>query len=106
MNNDESYQVLLEVDSTSKMQNLFLEGELGIANAEAIRLKLLSMDFTGDVNIKLRNVETLDLSSLQLVYSFIKSLHSKGFKANLESELPERMKDSLKNTGFLEFVKA
>jgi len=105
MNNDESYQVMLEVDSATKMQNLIFEGELGIANAEAIKQRLLSMDFSGDVTIKIRNVETLDLSGLQLVYSFIKTLHSKGYKASIESDLSDRMKESLLNTGFSEFVK-
>ncbi len=106
MNKDISFNVRLKVDNKTKMQTLVLEGELGISNANAIKAKLLAMNFTSDLSIKIKNVETLDLSSLQLIYSLVKTLHSKGLKANIESELPERMQESLRNTGFLDIVKA
>ncbi len=106
MNKDISYSVRLKVDNKTKMQTLILEGELGIGNADAIKSKLQTLNFTSDLSIKIKNVETLDLSSLQLIYSLVKTLHSKGFKTSIESELPERMQESLRNTGFLDIVKA
>jgi anti-anti-sigma regulatory factor len=106
MNNDQSFAVHSKKDSASKIQNLIIEGDLGAGNAEAIKAKLLSTDFKYDVNIQLTKIEALDLACLQLIYSLIKTLMAKGLKVTIKTDLSERLEESVRNTGFIDLLKA
>ena len=93
-------------DATAKIQSLIIEGDLGVSNAEALKAKLLAIDFKYDVSIQLTNIETVDMAGIQIIYSLTKSLTAKGLNPKLKAELNERQAEVLRNTGFYDFFKA
>jgi anti-anti-sigma regulatory factor len=106
MKNELTYSITSKKDSSLKIQNLTIEGDLGANNAEAIRAKLLSTDFKYDVNIELTKIETLDLACIQLIYSLVKTLVAKGLKVNIKSDFSDRLEEAVRNTGFIDLIKA
>ncbi len=103
---EQSFSVKSKKDAAAKTQSLLLEGDLCVSNAEAIKAKLLAVDFKYDVNIQLSNIETIDMAGIQIIYSLSKTLAAKGLKSSITAELNERTSEVLRNTGFNEFFKA
>jgi anti-anti-sigma regulatory factor len=106
MKNEASFTVKTKKDASAKVQSLIIEGDIGVSNAQAIRAKLMAIDFKYDVNIQLINIETLDMAGIQIIYSLTKTLASKGLKSSLSAELNDRTSEVLRNTAFTEFFKA
>lgn len=81
-------------------QTFVMEGDLSIKNAAAIRKTLLSHKTGGSVEFHLTNVEKLDITTVQLVYSFRNMLEKEGKKFSLTPELLPETEKLLKATGF------
>lgn len=85
----------------SKGKTVVFEGDLGIKNAEAIRTTVSTMKYTSDaITIHLKNVEKLDITTIQNIRALRKKLNDGGKKITIKSELPQEIERLLGNTGF------
>ncbi len=105
MSAKETFTVKLKSNRKTGGQELLIEGDLGSANAEALKKKLQANEYTGDLNITIQNVDSLDLTAIQLLYSTLKSLSVKGFHSTVSVALSDRHDAILRNTGFTEFIR-
>lgn len=81
-------------------QTFVMEGDLGIRNAAAIKKTILSHKPGESVELHLKNVEKLDITTVQLIFSFRKMLENQGKKFRLIPELSAETEKLLKSTGF------
>lgn len=80
---------------------VILEGDLGIKNTEAVRNALMALKLNSDsVTFHLKNVEKLDITSIQNIRALKNNLVSQGRKVTVNAELPPEIERLLKNTGF------
>lgn len=105
MKKDLTFSFHSKKDPALKVQDIILEGDLSVGNVEAIKAKLQAVEFKYDVNLKLVNIETLDLAFIQLVYSLIKTLVAKGLKVTIKSDFSEKLAETINNTGFVNLIK-
>jgi len=105
MSAKQTFTVKLKANRNTNNQELTLEGDLGAGNAEALRKKLLSSDFKSDLDIRMQKIDTLDLTSIQVVYSLMKTLALKGYKSTVSAVLSDRHEAIMRNTGFTEFTR-
>lgn len=78
-----------------------LEGDLGLKNAASLRKSLLETRFANGENVMhIRNVEKLDITTIQNIQSLRKQLESSGKKLVVEAELPDSILRLMANTGF------
>jgi len=88
-------------DKNSKTVTVILEGDLGIKNAVAIKNSIQAIKFnTNSVVLNLKNVEKLDITTVQTINALRTALRSNGQKTELIAELPADIEKLLKNTGF------
>lgn len=86
--------------NSNGLHELTLEGDLGIRNAVAIRKSLDSVEFNGSsVSMKLRNVEKMDVTSIQNILAFRKTLGKKERSLNISANVTAEIQNLLKNTG-------
>ena len=89
----------------SDTQTLFLGGDLSIRNAALIKKKIEAVKFSGDnVIIHLTNVDKLDITIIQMLYSLINKLSHLGKETKILSELPEDLQKVMGNAGFKELT--
>lgn len=93
---------ILTLDSKgAKEQTIVFEGDLGIKNTEAIRSAIQTLKFKSDtINLHLKNVEKLDITSIQNIRALRKALYDRGKNVTTTAELPPEIERLLKNTGF------
>jgi anti-anti-sigma factor len=103
--NSKTYSVHSKKDNKKKNQTLVFKGDLSLGNAPAIHSQLLSMEFKFDLVVELREIESLDLSSVQILYSLQKSVRNKGLKVNFTMDVSERIRIILNSTGFSELFR-
>lgn len=85
----------------SKGQTVIFEGDLGIKNAEPIKNTLQTLKISADiVSLHLKNVEKLDITTLQIIKAFKTSLSDKNKTISMITELPQEIERLLNNTGF------
>lgn len=85
----------------TKEQSVVFQGDLGIKNAEAIRNAMQALTFSSEsVIIQLKNVEKLDITSIQNIRALKNSLKENGKKVEVYSELSQELERLLTNTGF------
>jgi hypothetical protein len=85
----------------SKSQTVVFEGDLGIKNAESIKTSVQTLKINSDsVSIHLKNVEKLDITTIQILRAMRFDLTGKGKKINIILELPHEIERLLNNTGF------
>ncbi len=90
----------------SNMQTLLLGGDLSTRNAARIKKKLDTVKFSGDtISIHLNNVDNLDITIIQMLYSLINSFISQGKNTKIIPELPEDLEKVVANAGFRELIK-
>lgn len=82
-------------------QTLVLEGDLGMRNSTAIGAFLNSAVFNAEnVNVHLKNVEKLDITTIQYVKALEQQLVRNNLKVGIIAELPDELKSLLANSGF------
>lgn len=86
-------------------QTFVMEGDLSIRNAAAIRKTILSHKAGESVELHLKNVEKLDITTVQLIFSFRNFIESQGKKFNIIPELKPETEKLLKTTGFENILK-
>ena len=100
------FDIRSKKENGSKTQTLVLEGDLSIRNAALIKKKLAAVKFTGDIiRIHLNNVDNLDITIIQIMYSLVNTLENQGKKIEIYSELPDDLEKVLINAGFSEITK-
>jgi anti-anti-sigma factor len=81
--------------------NVFLEGDLTIAHAAQIRKDLDEVLKKYDsLKVTVRNVTSMDLTCIQLLYSFTKTCAEKNKKALLDIHLNPDLELLLRTCGF------
>jgi hypothetical protein len=102
-----TFNVHSRFDKKSKTQVLLLEGEFGLKYIDRIKSRIDSIHFdSSKITIELKDINSIDLSTIQLVYSLKKTLCDKGKTVNIISEIPEDIIPVLRNTGFHDFLKS
>ena len=85
----------------AKEQSVVFQGDLGIKNAEAIKTGIQALTFNAaSINIQLKNVEKLDVTTIQNIIALKESLTKSGKKVDVISELSQDIERLLTNTGF------
>lgn len=86
---------------STKKATVLHEGDLTINNTQKIKKEMLSvMNKFKNINIIVKNVDDLDLSYIQLLYSFYKTALDKRKTVALDMELPDDIKMIVRNSGF------
>lgn len=99
--NDLDFKIINVESENSENQELIFEGDIGIYNAVEIQKELKKINFNSpNVQITLRKIESLDLSSIQILLSLRKSLEDKASKLSIVSELSDDIMSLVRKTGF------
>ena len=76
----------MSTDTKSKVSNLLLEGELGVADAYKLLARLKKSAARGvDVNIEAGEVRSVDTAILQLLLAFNKDVQASGCQVHWKS---------------------
>ena len=103
--NNSNFKIKSRKEKGSRAQFLSFEGDLNIKNSFLIKKRMEAIKITGDpIRFHLSQVEDLDLTFIQLMYSFIDLLRSKGKEIAITSDLTEDMQKILINAGFKELT--
>jgi len=98
---NKTFSIKTSIDKSSKVQNLFFEGNLALINASAIKKTIQAMAFKSDsVIIHLRSVEKLDITFIQIIRALRTVLENDGKKTSTVSEVPGDIERLLTNSGF------
>ncbi|MFZ5941679.1 MAG: STAS domain-containing protein [Bacteroidota bacterium] len=101
----QAFTLKLKNDRKSGEQELLIEGDLGTGSAEALKNKLQSAEYGSSVVIRLRKIESFDLSTVQILYSVLKTLSLKGINARIDADLSERHEKLISANGFNEIIR-
>lgn len=91
----------INIEQDNGVIDITLEKELSIYNVEELKLKL--HDLCHDVSkitFSVKNIENLDLSGIQLLYSFRKSAIEEGVEFLFNIELNEEQNILVRRAGF------
>ncbi len=84
---------------------LTLEGDISIRNSAEVKTALMSAGITSPkVIIRLSNIESLDLASVQLLLSMEKTLNQSGKDVQIGAKLPGNLSAVIHNSGFGERI--
>jgi anti-anti-sigma factor len=98
---NKSFIIKSSNNKSSNEQTLVFEGDLGIKNAVAIKNMVQSMKFSGNsVVLNLKNVEKLDITTIQTITALENSLNNQGHNTKVLLEIPEEIEKLLENSGF------
>ncbi len=104
--NKNKFDIKSRKEKGSKIQTIILEGDLSFKNAVLIKKKMDTLKITGDtIRFQLLNVDNIDITFIQMIFSLVNPLKNKGKEIEFISELPEDMKKVLINAGFKEMTK-
>jgi ABC-type transporter Mla MlaB component len=98
------------VVSNSREENgdyeLVFEGDLGIKNITSIKKSLALTEFREcNVRINFRNVEKLDLSTIQILDSYKRTLNDNGCKTVVSAVFPEDLQGLILKSGLSSIFK-
>jgi len=92
---------IVNLSKGAKGQTVVFEGDLGIKQTEAIKNTMQTLKFNSDViTLQLKNVEKLDITTIQNIRALKNMLTSKGKQVTVISEIPQEIERLLNNTGF------
>lgn len=98
---NKTFSIKSAINKDSKVQTLTFEGDLGIKNCESIRNTLLAIKFNnGPVTLHLKNVEKLDITSIQIIRAVRKAVASGGGNTEVRMDLSQEISRLLTNAGF------
>jgi len=82
-------------------QELIFEGDISIFNSVEIQKKIRKLNLKArTVQITLRNIDSLDLSGIQILLSLKKSFAENQARLNIVSGLSDKTTTLLRHTGF------
>lgn len=77
-----------------------IEGDVSLVHIEEIKNKLMDeIKKTNDITIELQNIENIDLSTIQLLYSIKKTKETQNKKTILNIDLSDELQLLLKRSG-------
>jgi len=92
---------IVNLSKGAKGQTVVFEGDLGIKQTEAIKNTMQTLKFnSGVITLQLKNVEKLDITTIQNIRALKNMLTSKGKQVTVISEIPQEIERLLNNTGF------
>ena len=95
--------VTIKADESNSNENgtILMQGDLTISNIEGVKEQVLTAmnDFT-NITVKLNDVENMDLSFVQLLYSISKTAKSRNSKIQFDINLSETIQTLLNHSGF------
>lgn len=95
------YRITTTEADEGHILEIVIEGDLGLKNAGRIYKALRMLKTScGTVNLKLKNVGRLDITTLQTVRVFRNMLSEQGKSLKAEAELGEEVQGLLRNSGF------
>ena len=78
---------------------------MSINNAVDLKKKICAAKMTSEnIKIQISNIDNLDLTFIQLIYSLKNNLSELGKKVEIHSELPENTEKLLRNSGFNKII--
>lgn len=96
-----TFSIKSSVAGDMKSMDVMLEGDLGIRNAAAIKKSLTAIEFQAEnAKFHFRNVEKIDITTIQTFAALSRHLHMKGKKAESDVSFSPEICELLKNTGF------
>jgi len=100
-----AFNITSRKDKKKDVHHITLEGDLGINQIEKIKTAIESV-LTGsnETIIELKNIDAIDLSTGQLLYSLKNTEMGNGKKVKIEADLPENGFSYLKNCDFGVFI--
>lgn len=103
--NTPTFNIRSRNDKKSKIQHLILEGEFDIKYIDRIKSRIDSINFeSNEIIIELKEIDSFDLSTVQLVYSLKKTLHSKGKKVKIISDILDDNIPVIRKAGFTDLL--
>lgn len=92
--------VIKKDPDNSKAVDIIMEGCLDINQAEMIRNKLLqSLAKYNEINVKIQNVDKIDIAFIQIFYSFLASAQNRQISVRFTAELSPEHKELLDRSG-------
>jgi ABC-type transporter Mla MlaB component len=100
-----AFNITSRKDKKKDVHHITLEGDLGINQIEKVKTAIESV-LTGskEIVIELKNINAIDLSTGQLLYSLKKAGNGNGNKVKIEADLNENGFSYLKNCDFNVFI--
>ena len=100
------FSIRTRKDKKTNSQHLMFEGDIGLKCIDQIKTRIDSVEIDSkNIVIELNNIRSIDLSTVQLIYSIRKSLMNKGINVVLVTDISEEILQILRNTGFDDFSK-
>ena len=97
----QTFKIRNSINKKSSVQVLLFEGDLGIRNAEAILKSVQDLKFDLErVSIHLRNIEKIDLTTIQTIRALRTFLTGLGKSTDVLCDIPQDIEKLLINTGF------
>jgi len=99
------YIVRTHKDKSTGNLNIIIEGDTGINQIEQLRNKIDSLQAGfREVNVELRNINSFDLSTFQMLYAFRSSLNSQDITVKIKSDLKGELRNIAINTGMADII--
>lgn len=98
---------ILKIEETDLGITMICDGDFTVTHAEFIKKELLdSAARKGDEILSLSNAKSIDVSGIQLAYSWKKILEAQGRQATVLLPQSENIKDLLEKTGLTKLFKS
>lgn len=89
------------IKSDDNIPTIVINGEFTVNNAEEMRQEILPIfEDNETLNIKLTEIENLDLAGIQVLYSLNKTAKNSGKTINFTFDISEEQSEVIKNSGF------
>lgn len=93
-----------EVDG-KKAAGLLIKNELTINNISEVKQEIAPLISNYEhFSLSLREIENIDLSAVQLLYSLRQTLEKKGKGIELDLQLPDELRSIVENAGFKDLL--
>lgn len=90
----------------SGCQWISIDGEIGVNHISRIKEKIASVNLDRkEVVIELKNAESFDLSTFQMLHSLRKSMKEQGMELTVKVDISDGLNNLMENTGISDFLK-
>jgi hypothetical protein len=99
------YIIRTQKDKSTGNLSIVIEGDAGINQIEQLRNKIDSLKAGfKEVNVELRNLNSFDLSTFQMLYAFRSSLNSQNIPVKIQTDLKGELRNIAINTGMADVI--
>ncbi len=101
---DKAYSIDVKKDKNSQI--VLVSGELIINYIDEIKQQLLDLiDYSKNVNFKVTNPSSMDVTFIQIIFALKTAYNNKGLEFNFEGVLNEEVFALISNAGFDDLFK-